>query len=79
MTGDPGFAALEAIDGVMCLLLKRGTKNNILEFLNKEFFGNLEIPLADSFYFVYFCLQNILCWTLLSKRRSVNQTYFSHA
>jgi CheY-like chemotaxis protein len=79
MTGDPGFAALEAIDGVMCLLLKRGTKNNILEFLNKEFFGNLEIPLADSFYFVYFCLQNILCWTLLCKRRSVNQTYFSHA
>ena len=39
MTGDPGFAALEAIDGVMCLLLKPVMPGELVKIIRTAFDG----------------------------------------
>jgi DNA-binding NtrC family response regulator len=39
MTGDPGFAAMEAIDGVMCLLLKPFMPGELVKIIRTAFDG----------------------------------------
>jgi DNA-binding response OmpR family regulator len=39
MTGDPGFAAMEAIDGVMCLLVKPFMPGELVKIIRTAFDG----------------------------------------